>query len=106
VPVKPTGPDRFELQQHADGQVYISKNGEQMLHAQIRNRREVEIQIGADGVVEIDKMYGPMVFWSLRVSCDLATCEWVIERLMGPLGEWREWTRIPGQLEADFLEAE
>ena len=40
----------------------------------------------------------------LGVRCELATCEWVIERLMGPLGEWKEWTRIPGQLDADFSE--
>lgn len=97
---------RFEMQQHADGQVYISENGEPRLHAKIRGRNDLEIQIGSDGVVEIDKLYGPLVFWSLRVSCDTETCEWVIERKMGPAGEWREWTRIPGQLDSDFTEVE
>jgi hypothetical protein len=57
-------------------------------------------------IVEIDKLYGSTVFWSLRVSCDLAACEWVIERSMGPMGDWKEWTRIPGQLDSDFTDHE
>jgi|tagenome__1003787_1003787.scaffolds.fasta_scaffold19760797_2 hypothetical protein len=95
--------DRFQLQQY-DGQIYLSERGTPVLQAEIRSPKDVEIQIGASDKVEIDKVYGPMVFWNLRVSCDLESGEWIIERQMGPLGEWREWTRIPGQLETDFIE--
>lgn len=94
--------DRFEIQQHADGQIYITEAGEQMHHVQINGPQDVEVQITGDGKVTIDKLYGPAIFWDVRVSCDLTSCEWVIERSMGPLGEWKEWTRIPGQIDADF----
>jgi hypothetical protein len=93
---------RFDVQQHADGQVYISEAGQQMHHVQIKGPNDVDVQIGADGKVTVDKLYGPMVFWPIRVSLDLDACEWVIEREYGPQGEWREATRIPGQLEEDF----
>jgi hypothetical protein len=93
---------RFEVQQHADGQVYVSEGGVPMLHAQINGPHDVEVQVGVGGKVTIDKLYGPLVFWPIRVSMDTATCEYVIERECGPIGEWREWCRIPGQLESDF----
>jgi hypothetical protein len=93
---------RFDVQQHDDGQIYVTEDGAQMLHALIKGQHEVEVQIGAGGTVTIDKLYGPMVFWDLRITCDLDTCEWVIGRSMGPTGEFKEWCRIPGQLEEDF----
>lgn len=95
---------RFDVQQHDDGQVYLSENGAQMLHAQINGPMDVTVQVGHDGRVQIDKLYGPLVFWPIRVSMDFDSCEWVIERECGPEGEWREWTRIPGQLDADFTD--
>lgn len=91
------------MQQHADGQVYVTENGEQRLHAVIHGQDDVEIQIGGHaGRVQIDKFYGPLIFWPIRVTLDMAGCEWVVERECGPVGEWREVTRIPGQLDSDF----
>ena len=98
--------DRFDVQQHDDGQVYISEAGEQMHHAKINGPHDVEVQVGGHGgSVTIDKLYGPMVFWPIRITLDIDACEYVIERNMGPQGEWTEWTRIPGQLEEDFSDA-
>jgi hypothetical protein len=99
--VEPREP-RFAVQQHEDGQVYITEGAAQMHHVQINGPQDVEVQVGTDGKVAIDKLYGPLIFWGIRVSCDVQTCEWVIEREMGPQGEWKEWTRIPGQLDEDF----
>lgn len=96
--------DRFDLQQHDDGQVYLSESGRQMLHAQVHGPHDVTVQVGGDARVRVDKLYGPLVFWDIRVSLDMAACEWVIERLHGPGGEWREAARIPGQLAEDFVE--
>lgn len=95
--------DRFEVSQH-DNQIYVTEMGAQMLHAEVNGPMDTTVQIGYDGRVEIDKMYGPTIFWSVRVSCDLATCEWVIERCFGPEGEWREVHRVPGQLDSDFTD--
>lgn len=63
------------------------------------------VEIMGDETVEIDKMYGPLVFWGIRVTPRIDTCEWVVEREYGPEGEWREVCRIPGQLESDFADA-
>lgn len=63
-----------------------------------------EIHVTGDAPVVIDKMFGPLIFWPLRITASIETCEWVIERLYGEDNEWHEVTRIPGQLEADFTE--
>lgn len=98
-----TKTDRFQIDQYDDGQIYIkNETGEQMLHAELNGPMNVTVQIGPEGVVEVDKLYGPLVFWSIRVRPDVETCEWVVERNMGPTGdEWREYARIPGQLGSD-----
>lgn len=93
--------DRFAMQQHEDGQIYISEGREQMLHALIRSSEDVALQVGTKDTVEIQKDYGPLVFQSIRVKLDLDTCEWIIERQDAGIN-WREVTRIPGQLETDF----
>jgi hypothetical protein len=94
--------ERFAIQQHEDGQIYVTENGVQMLHAEISGEHEAEIQIPSTGKITIDKLYGPTIFWDIRISCDINTVEWVIERSMGPRGTWKEWCRIPGQLDEDF----
>lgn len=62
------------------------------------------VEIGCDENVEIDKMYGPLIFWPIRVRAEFETCEWVVERLFGEDEEWRVVARVPGQLESDFDE--
>lgn len=64
------------------------------------------VEVGCGETIEIDKMYGPLVFWSIRVTADRETVEWVVEREFGPEGEWSEVTRIPGQLVSDFIDSE
>lgn len=95
--------NRFEVDQYDDGQIYVSEDGAQMLHAKILNQHEADIQIGSTGKLTINKLYGPLIFWDIRVSCDIDSCEWVIERSMGPDGAWKEWCRVPGQLDEDFV---
>jgi hypothetical protein len=94
--------DRFKVDQFENGQIYVTEKGEHRLHAQINGEHDVEIQVGVRARVMIDKLYGPLVFWPIRVSMDFDTCEWVIERQFGPEGVWREAVRIPGQLDSDF----
>jgi hypothetical protein len=65
------------------------------------DRREIHV-MGDDPIV-IDKMFGPLAFWPVRITASIETCEWVIERMFGPEGEWREVARVPGQLEEDYL---
>ena len=50
------------------------------------------------------KMFGPTIFADLRVRADIETCEWIIEREVKE--GWKEWVRIPGQLDSDFDEPE
>lgn len=101
---RPSAP--FEMHQHAGRQIYITDSeGRQVLHAEVDGFMDTTVQIGHDGRVTIDKLYGPLVFWPIRISLDVEACEYVIERSMGPMGEWKEWTRIPGQLKEDFTDA-
>jgi hypothetical protein len=96
---------RFELQQDEDGQIYVSENGTPLLDAELHGEGRVTVQIGIDGCVEVDKLYGPLIFASVRVRPDFESCEWVIEREHGTVpGDWREVARVPGQLESDFAE--
>lgn len=110
-PVDGTKPE-FRLEHYSGGQIYlVGESGEQLLHALIGEpredhpvrRRDVEIQIGADDRVIVDKEYGPLIFWPVRVTPDFATGSWLIERQWGDVG-WREVARIPGQVAADFCD--
>lgn len=74
-----------------------------LLQGEVTRDRK-EIHISADDPIEVTKMFGPLIFWSIRVTADLESCEWVIERNFGPEGEWREVHRIPGQLDSDFTD--
>jgi hypothetical protein len=67
-------------------------------------RDRTEIHTMGDRTITIDKMFGPLAFWPIRVTADIDACEWIIEREHGPQGEWREVCRIPGQLEEDFTD--
>jgi hypothetical protein len=62
------------------------------------------IEIGSGQPVEIDKMYGPLIFANLRITADADSGDWIIERMCGD--EWNEYARIPGQLEEDFESAD
>lgn len=96
---------RFDIQQHEDGQIYVQEDNLPMHHVKINGPHDVEVQVGVGGRTVIDKLYGPLVFWPIRISLDAVSCEYVIEREMGPQGVWKEWTRIPGQLVEDFSDA-
>jgi hypothetical protein len=64
----------------------------------------VRVNIGSSQTVEIDKMYGPLIFASVRVRADASTCEWVVERETINTGDWYEVVRIPGQVDAEFAD--
>jgi hypothetical protein len=97
---------RLDITQTPGGQIYVQEHGgEGYLHAKFEDDGTVELQTGAYSRIVLNKLYGPMVFCRLRITCDIDTCEWVVERQMGSsVGEWKEWARIPGQLESDFTE--
>jgi len=97
--------DRFTLQQREDGQIYVSEGGRALLHAQLHGEHHVTVQVGIDACVEVVKLYGSLIFASVRVRPDFESCEWIVERACGPLpGDWREVARVPGQLEEDFAD--
>lgn len=93
----------FKVSVHKDGQIYISDHeGTPVLHALIKGPRHVSIQVGTTNIIEVDKMYGPLVFMPIRVRMDFDECEWIIERGNGG-ASWREVARFPGQLPGDFV---
>jgi hypothetical protein len=94
-----------KLQTGLNGYYCISEDGHPLLQGEI-NERETAIWIGIDKTITIDKMFGPLVFFPIRVRADFEKCEWVIEREFGEDDTWREVARIPGQMESDFAEAD
>lgn len=94
-----------DLTNGEDGYFCVSEDGIPLVQGEVEGER-CEIWIGADAPVQIEKIFGPTIFWSIRVRAELKTVEWVIERNFGPLGEWREVARIPGQLDEDFSDRE
>lgn len=89
---------------HKDGQIYVADDdGNQLLHALVKGPRHVSIQVGTTNIVEIDKMYGPLVFVPIRIRMDFDECEWIVERSNGG-ASWREVVRFPGQLPSDFVD--
>lgn len=96
--------ERFTFAQYADGQIYVREGDREMLHAEVRGEHDVEIQLTSNGRVAIDKLYGPLIMWPIRVRIDYEECEWVVERGDGPTETWREVARIPGQLDSDFTD--
>jgi hypothetical protein len=97
--------DRFTFQQSPDGQVYIedteSRGGG--LHANLHDPRAPVLQVGSHHTTVIDKLYGPLVGFPIRITIDANAGDWVIEReARGE--EWVEAARVPLQLESDFPE--
>lgn len=84
------------------GYFSISHDGTSVLQGEVREKGKAEVHVSAGDTVTIDKMFGPLIFWSIRVTPDFGSCEWVVEREFGPHGEWYEVVRIPGQLDSDF----
>lgn len=61
----------------------------------------IRVNVGISDIVEIDKLYGPVIFADLRIRADYET-GWVIERYC--LNKWVEWVTIPAQLDDDFTQ--
>ena len=70
---------------------------------------DFSFDLGAETLL-LCKTFGPMIFADLRIRADASSCEWVIERACGceqtAEGDgpviWKEWYRIPGQMDGDF----
>ena len=60
-----------------------------------------KIDVGYESVI-IEKMFGPLIFASLRIRALPKTNTWLIERQIINNNEWVSWAEIPGQLESDF----
>jgi hypothetical protein len=64
---------------------------------------DIRVCIGSTNVVVIDKLYGPLLARTLRVSLDTDNGVWVIERQTDvevedddpPVTHWVEFARIP-----------
>ncbi len=65
----------------------------------------IKLEIGYLSVI-IDKIFGPQIFASLKITPDTKTNSWVIERQRCDNAEWIEWIRIPGQLDFEFNRTE
>lgn len=70
---------------------------------------DVTVEVGPNHRVTIDKLFGPLIFFNLRISLDIQTCEWVIERQSirrdkkGDDEEvYTEVHRVPGQVASDW----
>lgn len=66
----------------------------------------VVVNVGCEQSVEIDKLYGPLIFASIRVRADSKTLEWVIERQQVDTMEWLPVVRVPGQNDDEFRESD
>jgi hypothetical protein len=64
----------------------------------------IHVDICGDQPVEIDKLFGPLIFANLRVTADVKSNEWIIERQHIGTGEWSYITAIPGQIPGEFAE--
>lgn len=93
----------FRIQQFNDGQVFIhDTENNPLLHAKIKGPHHAEIQVHTEAIIEINKLYGPLIFMPIRVRLDFDACEWIIER--GDMdNEWHEVGRFPGQIPGDFV---
>ncbi len=87
---------------------FVSKdeNGERpdlMVCTSGKSATEIDqrVMIGYTPVV-LEKLFGPLIFMSLRIRPHAETCEWIIER--SNKDGWQEFCRIPGQLDSDFEE--
>lgn len=67
----------------------------------ICQKKEIPIEVGYQSVV-INKMFGPLIFSSLRITADPKTNTWVVEREIIKTGDWVEWVSIPGQIDIEF----
>jgi hypothetical protein len=71
------------------------------VEVQINGTDPATINIGCNQPIKIDKMFGPTIFMSLRITADMQQ-GWVIERATGIEHEYVEWCIIPAQLPIDF----
>ena len=63
----------------------------------------IEVRIGSDQPVTVEKEYGPAIFATLRITPDINGV-WVIERQRCHDGKWIPWITIPAQVDDDFTE--
>lgn len=63
--------------------------------------RHPEIHIMANSPVVIDKMFGPLIFQSVRITADRKSGDWIVER--EARDGWDEITRFAGQT-AEYFE--
>jgi hypothetical protein len=71
-----------------------------MDYVQFTELEHKRIAMGCDDEIVLDKMFGPTVFATIRITPSLERGGWVIERAMD-----RGWTEImvlPAQVDADF----
>jgi hypothetical protein len=62
----------------------------------------VTVEVGPDANVTITKMFGPTAASDLRITFDMPSCCWVVERQWALTGKFMEWVRIPAQIEAEY----
>ena len=46
----------------------------------LKNGEELQINLSGDQTIQIEKLYGPLIFCGVRITPDLESCKWKIER--------------------------
>lgn len=83
---------------------------------QYKTNEDKVIEIGGERVI-VNKLFGPTVFMDIRITPDVKSCCWIIDRLTilpcpdpdsphdtPQWQKWVEWCRIPAQFEWEFRE--
>lgn len=77
-------------------------------------KKEIVVEIGSNDSVTMCKGFGSMAFMNLRITPDVSSCSWIIERsTVLPCADpeekesdswvsWVEWCRIPAQFDWEF----
>ena len=79
------------------------KRGGKWMDEEMTSDDTIVVPIGSHHSVIINKDYGPLIFTSLRITPDVDSNSWVIEREVSyqdsegnGFDKWVEWVRIPG----------
>lgn len=67
----------------------------------------IKVEIGLGKIIELEKLFGPLVMTNIRVTIDKQRAEWIIEREIVPkegAGTWEVCARIDGQNSITFNE--
>lgn len=86
------------------GYFCVSDKDGPLVQGEAQRGRPPEVHIMGDAPVVIDKMFGPLVFQSVRVTAEIESGDWVVER--EARDGWEEVARFAGQTAEYFAEVD